>query len=241
MSSANALQPLGIRPGSLTDIVFERIHTAITSKAIEPGSRVSESSLAQMLHVSKTPVREALLRLCYVGLVEHTVRGMQVVRPNRTIVQEAYEVRIGLESHAARVAAQRASNLERAAIVEAARGSLDTARQRDSVGFAECDLRFHTGIGRATGNHLLADAVTNAVTLAFTLRTRDVPTYDDSVHCGEQHIEIAEAISAGSGDRAADLMSGHILEVIDFVLSFVPGGSEPDSGRSTSIDGSAHR
>src|ERR1700761_2117542 len=169
-TSGIALEPLGARPGSLTEIVFGRTRDAITSKALAPGSRVSESSLAGMLHVSKTPVREALLRLCYVGLVEPTTRGLRVVLPNSTIIRNAYEVRIGLETVAAQLAATRATDEQRAAIIAAASSSLQFARAEDSEGFAHWDREFHLSVAAASGNDLLAKAVEDSVTLAFTLR-----------------------------------------------------------------------
>ena len=220
-TSGIALEPLGVRPGSLTEIVFDRIRDAITSKSLAPGSRVSESSLAGMLHVSKTPVREALLRLCYVGLVEPTTRGLRVVLPNRENIRDAYEVRSGLESQSARHAALRAPSDQRAEIAEAAQASLRSAQLGDMSGFANWDNLFHVRVGYAGGNKLLGKAVEDAVALAFTLRSRDVPTVDDSVHCGEQHVMIAAAISGRDVERADELMVAHVEEVLQYVLSFV--------------------
>lgn len=216
-----ALEPVETRPGSLTDIAFDRIRTAIVSKALSPGSRVSESSLAAMLQVSKTPVREALLRLCHVGLVEPTTRGLQVVMPNRDIVRDVYELRCGLERHAAAVAALRADDAQRRAIKEAARSSLQKAKLGDAAGFSEWDLAFHVNVADATGNQLVAKSVSDAVALAFTLRSRDIPTIDDSVDCGKQHVKIAEAIAAGDGDSSGQLMDEHITKVLEVVLAAI--------------------
>jgi DNA-binding GntR family transcriptional regulator len=219
--TAQTLEPVADRPQSLSDIAFDRIRNAIVQRTLKPGTRVSESMLGEMLQVSKTPVREALLRLCHVGLVEPTTRGLRVVLPNKDIIRDAYEVRTGLESVAAKLAAGRATAPQRLAITEAARKSLEFARNGDSAGFAEWDMSFHTSVAAAAGNKLLAKAVGDSVVLAFTLRTRDVLTPDDSVHCGRQHVQLAKSIRAGDKELAAQQMLDHIAEVTKFVLAAV--------------------
>src|ERR1043166_7375335 len=67
---AQQLAPLTEKPESLTQLVYQALRDAIISKRLPPGERVSEASLARQLRVSKTPVREALLRLHAIGLVE---------------------------------------------------------------------------------------------------------------------------------------------------------------------------
>ncbi len=218
-----AVQPVGSRPQSLTEIVFDRIRDAITSQTLTPGTRVSESMLSDMLNVSKTPVREALLRLCHIGLVEPTARGLRVVMPNSEIIRDAYELRSSLEAAAARTAAERADNNQRKSIVHAAKLSLESARSGDADGFREWDTTFHAVVAGATGNRLLEKSITESLVLAFTLRSRDVPTPDDSVHCGRQHVDVAKAIEAGYGDLAAQLMFDHICEVMSFVLASATG------------------
>jgi DNA-binding GntR family transcriptional regulator len=213
-----AVQPVGLRPQSLTEIAFDRIRDAIVTRALQPGARVSESMLSEMLQVSKTPVREALLRLCHVGLVEPTTRGLRVILPNRDLIRDAYELRCGLEASAARTAAVRADSAQRQAIVSAAKYSLESARSRDAAGFHQWDTGFHREVARATGNRLLAKAVDDSLMLAFTLRSRDVPTPDGSVHCGQQHVDIAKAITSGDAEAAARGMQDHITRVMAAVL-----------------------
>lgn len=217
--TALTLEPVSNRPQSLTDIAFDRIRNAIVQRTLAPGTRVSESMLGEMLQVSKTPVREALLRLCHVGLVEPTTRGLRVVMPNKEIIQNAYEVRSGLESVAARLAAVRADNDQRTEIVEAAKKSLDFAREADAAGFAEWDMAFHRSVAESTGNRLLAKAVEDSLVLALTLRSRDVLTPDDSVHCGRQHVQLAKTIKARNAELAGKQMFDHITEVTKFVLA----------------------
>ncbi|WP_329133788.1 GntR family transcriptional regulator [Streptomyces sp. NBC_01476] len=217
--TTTAVQPVGLRPQSLTEIAFDRIRDAIVNRTLQPGTRVSESMLSEMLQVSKTPVREALLRLCHVGLVEPNTRGLRVIMPNRDLIRDAYELRSGLEAGAARTAADRADAAQRQAIAGAAKNSLDSARSQDTAGFSQWDTSFHSVVAQATGNRLLSKAVDDSLVLAFTLRSRDVLTLDDSVHCGQQHVDIAEAIKAGDAEAAARGMHDHITQVMATVLA----------------------
>ena len=72
---------LEVRPDSLTDAVYEAIRRGIIDRRLAPGSPVTEAALAEQLGVSKTPVREALLRLKDIGVIEpNGKRGGRVVQ-----------------------------------------------------------------------------------------------------------------------------------------------------------------
>src|SRR3954464_1071179 len=100
---------LGVRPDSLTDAVYEAIRRGIIDRRLPPGGPVTEAALAAQLGVSKTPVREALLRLKDAGVIEpNGRRGGRVVQRSEAAIRRAYEVREALESYAAGRAAERA-------------------------------------------------------------------------------------------------------------------------------------
>ena len=103
---------LEVRPDSLTDAVYEAIRRGIIDRRLAPGSPVTEAALAEQLGVSKTPVREALLRLKDIGVIEpNGRRGGRVVQLSEVSVRRAYEVRDALEPYAAGRAAERADGV----------------------------------------------------------------------------------------------------------------------------------
>lgn len=212
------LQPLDVKPDNLTDITFDAIRQSIVSKALPPGSRVSEQKIAAQLQVSKTPVREALLRLRHIGLVEPVERGLAVITPSALAIREAYELRASLEQTSAGLAANRASASQAEILFELAQESLTAARRADRAAFKSADRRFHGTVAAACGNGLLAEAIENSLTLTAVLRERDVPMTGDSVDCATEHVAVAEAIGAGQGDQAAQRMSDHVLHVMSMVL-----------------------
>jgi DNA-binding GntR family transcriptional regulator len=212
------LEPIDLRRRSLTQQVHDAIRDAIVSKALPPGMRLSEAALADKFGVSKTPVREALLRLAAIGLVEGESSGTRVVTPSRDRIRHAYEVRGGHEFTAARLAAARATRREVAELTRVAEQSVMRAEAGDAPGFREFDARFHRGVARAASNPLLTQLVENSFSLTWALRRRDVPVTGDSVDCAHQHVSIACAIRDREAQQASTEMLAHIEKVMSMVL-----------------------
>jgi DNA-binding GntR family transcriptional regulator len=218
--TAGAGLVLGHKPESLTDVVYKRIRQAIVNRELAPGARVTESALAQQLNVSKTPVREALLKLRKIGLVEPTGRrGERVTFPSPGLIQHAYEARQALESFAAELVAQRGSDANISLIGEAARRCLAAAEAQDLDGFRSWDMTFHERIGEATGNDRLRELITDSFDLVMALRRRDVPHVEGSVACARAHVRIAEAIAQRDCDAARQRMRDHLRQVEGYVLA----------------------
>lgn len=216
---AQTLQPLAARPTNLTEMVLDALQQAIVDQVLAPGQQVSEATLAESLQVSKTPVREALLRLRHIGLVEPAGRGLRVVRPSASTTRYAYELRAGLERTASALAAARASDAETGDIAAAAEASLDRARAGDAAGFQQLDQTFHERVAAAARNPLLESAVGDALVLTRALRARDVPASGDSVTCAEQHLAVSRALAEHDDEAAARLMHHHVQHVLQIVLA----------------------
>lgn len=94
------------RAPSLTEQIYERLRTQLRAGAFAPGERLVESSLAQSLSVSRSPVREALSHLTADGLLVRSGNGFQVVKPTAQDMIEIFEMRRLLEPAAARQVAR---------------------------------------------------------------------------------------------------------------------------------------
>ncbi len=222
------LAPVTEKPESLTEIVYQALRDAIISKRLPPGERVAEAGLAQQLRVSKTPVREALLRLQAIGLIEADGgRGGRIVRPSADSIRDTYEVRGALETLAARLATERATQAQRGRLVQLAAASLAAARDGDVDGFRRHDEAFHDLLAAATANPYLVRLIGNAYTLTGALRQRDVPSAGDSVDCAEGHVRIAEAVARGDSAGAAAAAAAHVDMVGLLVLQAFTEATEP--------------
>jgi DNA-binding GntR family transcriptional regulator len=231
VTGVEALQPLDAKPESLTQMVYAAIRQAIVSKGLIPGTVVSEASLARRLAVSKTPVREALLRLQAVGLVEPDgMRGLRIVKLSDDVIRQAYEVRMALESDLCRRAAERATATQCQDMAKAAARSLASAEQADTDGFRGWDRRFHRAVADAAASPRLAQLAEDALTLAGVLRERDVPGVQDAIRCARQHLAIAEAIADGDGQAAEDGARQHAEDVGAMVLAAFRQRTSNDPG-----------
>lgn len=100
-----------MKQGNPADIVYDYIKNQIVTKAIYPGTRIVEEDLVWETGVSRTPVRSALMRLAYDGLIQQQPnRGAVVAKPSATDLRQVYEARAVLEVGAFRAAVHRRSD-----------------------------------------------------------------------------------------------------------------------------------
>jgi len=221
-----ASMPVTQRPESLALSVYNTIRQAIIDGLLPAGMRVTEAGLAKQLGVSKTPVREALLRLKEIGLIEGDgAMAGRIVAPSFEQTRDAYEVREALETKSARLAAERADKASLLAARRAAERTVVAADQRDDVAYRAADEAFHATIAAASGNRRLARLIDDTNALITTLRQRDLPGVDASPLCASQHMQISEALLARNADEAVRLMREHVRHVSSEILAhFVDSG-----------------
>jgi DNA-binding GntR family transcriptional regulator len=218
---SSTIDPVSDRPPMMVDIIYGRLHQAITDRRFEPGSLMTEQGLADQLNVSKTPVREALARLRQVGLVEPDGRrGMRVVKLSLEGLRQIFEVREALETYVAGRAADRADPTCCALISTAAQASLDAALNGDILGFHKHDRFFHGEIAKAVNNQQMTQQIENAVAQVQTIIRREAfPDLDEMIKCARDHVRIATAIAAGARDTAAREMAAHIRKVHELLVA----------------------
>jgi len=215
------------RSAKLSDRIYARIFERIVNGDYAEGERLpSESALAEQHKVSRPIVREALLRLREDGLVFSRKGAGSFVerRPDHAMLryaplesiadmQRCFEFRTALEGEAARLAAERGSVAEIAAIERAIRLLKERIAARE-LG-VDADFAFHLAISRATGNHFFSDSllslkaqITFGQNLARNLGLRNPETRLPEVQA--EHEAIYEAIRRHEGDQAQAAMRRHI-------------------------------
>lgn len=218
----NGLTPIEQRPESLTEQVFTKIQDSIVDGTLAPGSRVSEASVAELLGVSKTPVRESLVRLRVIGLVESTGTGrFRIVAPSAQAVQDAYEVRSLLETEAARMAAGRISSTDARRLADFAQDTTIMAGAGTLNGFRDTDRRFHLAVAAATDNAVLSSRVEQAYVLSAALTGRSALAAPVMSRCAEDHVQIAQMIGDMDGEGAATAMATHLGALLETALGEV--------------------
>ena len=196
------------RPQLLTDLACERIRAAIVDGELDLGEQVSEAQLAQRLGVSKTPVREALLRLKNEGLVEiHPQRGTFVFRLDAAQVGQLCRYRATIETAALReAAASQAPQLARA-MAKIVTAMWAAERARDPKALARLDMDFHGQFFAHCGNPYLLAGYEVIRSQLVAMRHR-API----ANAVASHQVLVDAVKAGHVERACALLVEHVLE-----------------------------
>lgn len=203
------------------EVTHGRLRDAILSGELRPNERLVEEDLAAELGVSRTPVREALLRLRQEGLV--TQRKGWFVRDHKpSEVLEFLEARAMLESAAARLAAKRISE---EALGEV-RGLLEQMEHTENRREANAlNTRFHAMITDAAGNGPLATFARATNINYWTFSTPVIFTEADDAHVSSDHRELYEALARRDADEAGRIARVHVERTADILARSL--GLEP--------------
>jgi DNA-binding GntR family transcriptional regulator len=206
------------RPKSLTDLAVERIRAAIVEGRLAFGEQLSEAALALNLGISKTPVREALLRLKMDGLVEiQPQRGSFVFALAPDEVRELTAFRQIIEVEA--LALGMRGDLP--GLVQALKDNIARMPKRgsDARKVHALDTEFHERIVGASGNRHLAAAYALVGHRVEALRYR-LPVDDEQVdHCQQNHRRIVAQIATGDVRRAQAILREHVLSTQESYLA----------------------
>jgi DNA-binding GntR family transcriptional regulator len=188
--------------------VREEIQRRILSGESQPGERLTQQSLAKELGVAQGTVRESLLELQWMGLVESIDRlGVFVGKIDAARLCEAYQVREFLEGLAARLACEHASRADVSALRKVADHiwNLSTENKVDEMGAA--DRAFHLQIMNLSRNKILLRLAEGYRVLGMAVRASRDPRV-----VYEEHLRIVDAIDHNFPDEAERLMRLHVAE-----------------------------
>lgn len=196
---------------------YDKIKDAIASGELLPGTPLVEAALAEWCQVSRTPIREALMRLEQDGLVMRSDRGLVVRERSQEEILDIYEIRVILEGTAARMAAARRSAVDlinlRRAIEE-----MGKVEPGDERAMAASNRGFHHVLWRATHNESLIDLLTR---LDFHVSRYPATTLSQPGRWEEaikEHWQIVGAVEARNEEKAEELARLHFSKARDLRL-----------------------
>jgi DNA-binding GntR family transcriptional regulator len=202
-----------VRTQRSTDTVYAWLKQKILDNHFPPGAQILESEIASELDASRTPVREAFVRLQQDGLLEIVPRhGVRISALSPEDMKEIYEILMSLEPTAVELlVARRPDQAELASLVEAC-DAMETALagpRPDLAAWAFADERFHMSLAGLCGNKRLAAMILTVWDQAhrarmFTLSLRPLPLQSTA-----EHRAVVDAILAGDGKTARDLYFAH--------------------------------
>lgn len=193
------------------ELVFRTLKARILDNEIAAGTQLLEQEVALQLGVSRTPVREAFLRLEREGLLEVVPRhGVRILPISPDDMREIYEVLTSLEPAAAELLASRKLGRRDLQPLVDACDAMEAALARDDLrGWAEADVRFHHILVESCGNRRLSELIKTVWDQAHrarmtTLTLRPVPTQST-----REHRAIVKAILAGDAEKAGAIYRAH--------------------------------
>ncbi len=213
---SNSLKPIE-QPVSLMEVTVDRIRDAIISGDLPLGCKLSEQRLADMLGISRSPVRDALRRSsgrrpCH----DFPKRGSFVFTPDLKAVDEISEHRCILEKASIRkaIANNHPALLKR--LADACGKMTEASRLEDALKYTKGDIDFHNSIIISGGNHSIASSYKRTIGPLMALRTHLFTIMNETLDrsMGE-HLAVLEACRSKDVKEAEKLIDVHATHLVD--------------------------
>jgi DNA-binding GntR family transcriptional regulator len=197
------------RQPAVTDRVLDEVRRVILSGALPPGAKVTQEQLADQLAVSRAPVRQALLILEREGLVRSDGWQGAVVTPlDPSLIRDTYQFRGEVERFAASDLAAR-FDFDVAPLRAITAEGHQAAPTGDVLELIDVDLRFHTGLYDAVGNHVLSEVMRGQWNHIRRVMGATLSLTGYSSHVWDEHDAILDAIAAHNAELAGTLARNH--------------------------------
>lgn len=223
MADVTGLQLRSKKLTSLAEQVYEHLRLAIIRAELKPGEKLVEMDIAAQMGTSQGPVREALQRLEYDGLVERRARSATFV--TNPLIDEMYalfSVRSVIEGFAIRRTAQYITDAQCDALASLIQNMAQAGARRELLTLTEYDMQFHRSLVEWSANAGLLRAwspLSNQIQ-RFVLQTHQ-EHYSDFVEIGTRHQPILELLRQHDSDGAAQIVQEHIMLIWEKIS---PGG-----------------
>lgn len=202
----------------------DEIENGIVTGEFLPGERLDEVQLATRFGVSRTPIREALIQLNAIGLVDiRPRRGAVVADPAPERVFEMFEVMAEMEGMAGALAARRHTDEDRRMLVAAHETCDAAARSEDTDRYYYDNERFHRAIYAASHSQFLEEHCTLLHKRLRPYRRLQLRVRNRMMASLEEHAGIVAAILAGDAEGARALLRSHVAVQGDRFSDLVAG------------------
>ncbi len=202
---------LAVKQPPAADRVYAHVKQAVLDRSYEGGTLLTEGELAEAVGVSRTPVREALLRLEVEGLIKlYPKKGALVLPVSAQEIADVVETRQLVEVHAARKAVPaRPGLIER--LEELLRKQKKQAAAGDFAAAAVTDRCFHAEIVRSGGNEILSRLYDQLRDRQLRMGVAVMHSHPDRLaKTLAEHEQILDALRSGDAEAAVDVVHRHV-------------------------------
>ena len=213
----------------LSQKVYRVLKTEIVKGFLEPGTKLLENKLAEEMHVSRTPVREAIQKLAAEGLIK--------IAPNQTLivtevsledVKEVLQIRGVLEGLAARIAAQKITRQEIEELEEIVTQMDLYVTKKDLTSYCKVDDEFHNLILNICGNKWIINIRDNLSNFIYRFRIRSLSIPGRLKYSLEEHRKIMESLKKHNSEDADRLSQIHMENTVINILKNVAKEKDRD-------------
>ncbi len=213
-----------MRPLSNTEKAYKVIKEMIVSFELQQGFQVVEEDISTKLHMSRTPVREAIRKLASENLIELVPRkGTFVKRFSLIDLVKIYEIAMGLEGTVSFLVTEKLvkGKLEASGIKELKHHceNMNKFELENSIHkWIESDEAFHKTLYRLCDNMYIFDDCSKLRTQLNVTLSNTIPTYLDMKSSNNEHQKLLAAIEKGDADEARMIMQKQHQRVRDTIL-----------------------
>ena len=191
--------------------VYEFLKESITKGGLKPGQKLNEIDLGNHLGISRTPIREALMRLEHEGLVTMDPgKGAVVSAISKVDLGEIYPIVASLEGLAARIAAANMEPADTRKLKKLNDQMIKAARAGDAPAFMKLNSEFHQTFLDKCTNQRLSILVSSYKDTIYRFRIFSLNMPDRMHHSIEEHKRIIEAFERKDGEQAEQLLRHHV-------------------------------
>ena len=226
MSSIPTAPPLSAT--ALHEQAAVQLRQMLVEGQIAPGAKLNERALSEALHVSRTPLREAIKMLAAEGLVELLPnRGAVALALSEADVQHTFEVMAGLEAQSGELAAQRITEAELAEIRAMHFEMLAAWTRRDLSAYYRLNAAIHRAINSAAKNPVLSNTYHQVNARLQALRFRSNQDEDKWASAVQEHERMVAALAQRDGAAMRAVLLTHLQHKREAVLALLrnPGAA----------------
>ena len=213
---------------TLHEQVAARLRQMLVENLITPGAKLNERELAEVLKVSRTPLREAIKMLAAEGLVELLPnRGAVAVLLGEDDVLHTFEVMAGLEAMSGELAAERITDAELAEIRALHFEMMACYTRRDLSNYYRINATIHRAINAAAKNPVLTRTYTQVNARLQALRFRSNQDEDKWARAVQEHEQMVQALSARDGATLRRVLTEHLQHKREVVIEQLRAAAMP--------------
>lgn len=223
----------GPRRGAGVARVYQMLKSEIISLTLAPGSTIDESQLAERFSLSRTPIREAMVRLAAEGLITTLPNRATIVSPIDFLsLPQFFDALTLMYRVTTRLAAVHRSDADLEAI-RALQGRYHAAvKAHDVVAMITINRDFHVAIAQAGGNRYYTDLFSRLLDEGLRILRLYYSSFNDSLpeRYVDEHDRIIAAIAERDLERADSLAAAHADQIVRQIRSYISAETRTSTG-----------